>query len=316
MMVEFSGMSDKESQQRRGRADGAVWSVADRIAVEENRALAPETAQESPWWPPVDRQPRCPGRDSVDSAVRCSLAGLARGVSASLDLLATAAGLGGAGPLAESLARISGRTQRTKTVAVERVFFGREFCSRQKRGAGVGKTKRGKGTKWMVVVDGQGLPLGNYLCSASPHEARLAETTLATIRVSRRTHGAAAAETAAPDRRSWLRQRPAANTAGGAWDRTDRAASLDSKQAGDPRWTSTATLSKTLENRAHLRVARQLPASGGSLRPLAHDLQRILSYRLLHDRLTEGFEIASSHSSRQKRHKNTPLVVSSSNRLH
>src|SRR5207245_5515975 len=56
------------------------------------------------------------------------------------------------------------------------------------RGAGVGKTKRGKGTKWMVVVDGQGLPLGKHLCSASPHEARLAETTLATIRVSRRTH--------------------------------------------------------------------------------------------------------------------------------
>jgi len=186
MMVEFSGMSDKESQQRRGRADGAVWSVADRIAVEENRALAPETAQESPWWPPVDRQPPCPGRDSVDSAERCSLAGLARGVSASLDLLATAAGLGGAGHLAESLARISGRTQRTKTVAVERVFFGREFCSRQKRGAGVGKTKRGKGTKWMVVVDGRGIPLGDYLHSASPAEVRLAETTLATIRVGRR----------------------------------------------------------------------------------------------------------------------------------
>ncbi len=54
--------------------------------------------------------------------------------------------------------------------------------------AGVGKTKRGKGTKWMVVVDGQGLPLGKHLCSASPHEARLAETTLATICVSRRTH--------------------------------------------------------------------------------------------------------------------------------
>src|SRR5258708_25931135 len=40
----------------------------------------------------------------------------------------------------------------------------------------------------MVVVDGQGLPLGKHLCSASPHEARLAETTLATICVSRQTH--------------------------------------------------------------------------------------------------------------------------------
>jgi transposase len=38
----------------------------------------------------------------------------------------------------------------------------------------------------MVVVDGQGLPLGDYLHSASPAEVRLAEATLATIRVGRR----------------------------------------------------------------------------------------------------------------------------------
>ncbi len=41
----------------------------------------------------------------------------------------------------------------------------------------------------MVVVDGRGLPLGNYLPSASPVEVRLAETTLAAIRVGR-THRA------------------------------------------------------------------------------------------------------------------------------
>jgi transposase len=40
----------------------------------------------------------------------------------------------------------------------------------------------------MVVVDGRGLPLGNYLHSASPGEVTLAETTLATIRVGRRHH--------------------------------------------------------------------------------------------------------------------------------
>ncbi|MCL6567207.1 MAG: transposase [Acidobacteriia bacterium] len=40
----------------------------------------------------------------------------------------------------------------------------------------------------MVVVDGQGLPLGGHLHSASPAEVRLAETTLATIRVGRRHH--------------------------------------------------------------------------------------------------------------------------------
>jgi transposase len=45
----------------------------------------------------------------------------------------------------------------------------------------VGATKRGKGTKWMVVVDGQGLPLGSQLASASPAEVTLAEATLEAI---------------------------------------------------------------------------------------------------------------------------------------
>jgi transposase len=69
---------------------------------------------------------------------------------------------------------------------VERIVSGRQFRPGEKRGAEVGKTKRGKGTKWMVVVDGRGIPLGDHLCSASPSEVRLAETTLAAIRVGRR----------------------------------------------------------------------------------------------------------------------------------
>jgi len=42
----------------------------------------------------------------------------------------------------------------------------------------VGPTRRGKGTKWMVVVDGQGLPVGKQLVSASPHESKLLEATV------------------------------------------------------------------------------------------------------------------------------------------
>ena len=38
----------------------------------------------------------------------------------------------------------------------------------------------------MVVADGQGVPLGDYLHSASPAEVQLAEKTLASIRVRRR----------------------------------------------------------------------------------------------------------------------------------
>jgi transposase len=101
-------------------------------------------------------------------------------------VLAAAAGLGRAGRLAEYLARVSERIERTAAVEVERIVSGRQFRSREKRGYAVGKTKRGKGTKWMVVVDGAGVPLGDHLHSASPAEVRLAETTLAAIRVGRR----------------------------------------------------------------------------------------------------------------------------------
>ncbi len=58
-------------------------------------------------------------------------------------------------------------------------------CPGERGGAAVGKTKRGKGTKWMVLVDGQGLPLGVRLESASPAEVKLAEATLAEVRIPR-----------------------------------------------------------------------------------------------------------------------------------
>jgi transposase len=52
------------------------------------------------------------------------------------------------------------------------IFFG------EKRGECVGKTKRGKGSKIMVLADGRGLPLGAEIASASPHEVKLIEPLL------------------------------------------------------------------------------------------------------------------------------------------
>ena len=53
----------------------------------------------------------------------------------------------------------------------------------EKRGDGVGKTKKGKGTKWMVVVEGDGVPLAFHLESARPAEVKLLERTLDNIDV-------------------------------------------------------------------------------------------------------------------------------------
>jgi transposase len=156
--------------------------------VAEDRALAPATAETSSWGKTPGGEPQGAGRHLVDSAQRGSLARLAERVSVARDVLAAAAQVGRAGRLGAGVENVPGRVERAAPAKVERVIPGREFCSRQKRGAAVGKTKRGKGTKWMVVVDGRGVPLGVRLYSASPSEVRLAEETLATIRVGRR-HG-------------------------------------------------------------------------------------------------------------------------------
>ena len=52
-------------------------------------------------------------------------------------------------------------------------------------GACVGKSNRGKGTNWIVMVDGKGISLGRLLTKASPLKVKLAHETLDTIKVPR-----------------------------------------------------------------------------------------------------------------------------------
>ena len=60
----------------------------------------------------------------------------------------------------------------------ERRFYRWDICSGKKRGDGVGKTKRGKGTKIMGLTDAFGLPIAIDTTSASPHEVTLVDDTL------------------------------------------------------------------------------------------------------------------------------------------
>jgi transposase len=64
-------------------------------------------------------------------------------------------------------------------------FIDGSFAPAKRGGDKVGLTRKGKGTKWMLVVDGNGVPLGFHLDSAACAEVRLAERTLDTIRVMR-----------------------------------------------------------------------------------------------------------------------------------
>ena len=67
-----------------------------------------------------------------------------------------------------------------------RVFWMGALPPLKRGGFGVGKTKRGKGTKWMLVVNGSGIPPGSQLPSASPAEVKPAESPPARIKVHRK----------------------------------------------------------------------------------------------------------------------------------
>ena len=79
-----------------------------------------------------------------------------------------------------------GRARRTR---VGRSVPWRQLRPCQKGGCAVGKTKRGKGTKLMLVADGNGLPFGFRLASANCHEVKLAVPALETVRVPRKGRG-------------------------------------------------------------------------------------------------------------------------------
>ena len=58
------------------------------------------------------------------------------------------------------------------------MFYRRDICSGKKRGPGVGKTKRGKGTKIMAIANNAGLPIAVCTNSAETHEVKLVEKTI------------------------------------------------------------------------------------------------------------------------------------------
>ena len=80
---------------------------------------------------------------------------------------------------ADALAAKTGRRlTRPREARSERILHRRQLQRREKRGSGVGPTKRGKGSKIMAIADRHGLPLAVHVVSASPNEATLVEPTL------------------------------------------------------------------------------------------------------------------------------------------
>ena len=117
-------------------------------------------------------------RHPVDTAHGRAVEGLAAEVWLACDgapALPEVAGRGHHRAAAQGRGRVCAKARRAR---LEGVFCGRHVCSGQKGGAGVGPTKRGKGTKIMAMADAHGLPLALRTASARTAEVTLTEPTV------------------------------------------------------------------------------------------------------------------------------------------
>jgi transposase len=114
----------------------------------------------------------------VDASQRCSVERFAQTLSVVHDLLAAPQRVDGGRYLGTSLGSTGATTRSPRARKTRRIVCRRHVFLGKKGGEKVGKTKRGKGTKIMVLTDAEGLPLGEDTASASPHEVTLIEPLL------------------------------------------------------------------------------------------------------------------------------------------
>lgn len=119
-----------------------------------------------------------PQRHSLDLAIRCQMERPPRKISTISNLSSALSILGAHGNTTHHFRNDRQRLARTWQVRLDRMLYRRDLYGGEKRGFGLGKTKRGKGTKLMAVADGTGLPLAVHATSASPHEITLVLDTL------------------------------------------------------------------------------------------------------------------------------------------
>jgi transposase len=124
------------------------------------------------------RATRRPQWHPLDSANRCSVGGFARSVSAEKYLPSIFPAMEQIRGLCQDTYGACAGLERAWRYRHQRGFYRWNVCSCQKRGDGVGKTKKGKGTKIMGLTDAFGLPIAVSTTSASPHEITLVEDTL------------------------------------------------------------------------------------------------------------------------------------------
>jgi hypothetical protein len=131
-----------------------------------------------PWQAGCAWRSGGPERCSVGATYRCRVGRSAGSFPVRLDLLSPFQPLGAPGRNALDCGGAGAGSGRPGQDQPLGMLYRRHLRGGEKGGSGVGKTKRGKGTKLMVIADATGLPLAVHTTSASPHEFTLVEATL------------------------------------------------------------------------------------------------------------------------------------------
>ena len=121
---------------------------------------------------------RCPQRYPLDFANRSPMERFAGAVSAEKHLPSIFPAMEQIGGLCQNTNGTGPGLEKTWWNRHQRRFYRWLFCSCKKRGDGVGKTKKGKGTKIMGITDAFGFPIAVSTSSASPHEVTLVDDVL------------------------------------------------------------------------------------------------------------------------------------------
>jgi len=117
-------------------------------------------------------------RGVVDFGHGGAVAGDAGEVSSVPDLPSAFSAVGAFGGAGEGVAEVGATVASRGPLEPGGSLHRRDLCGREKRGFGVGPTKRGKGTKITAITVGDSLPVAVSVQAASPHERQLVEEAL------------------------------------------------------------------------------------------------------------------------------------------
>lgn len=147
--------------------------------MENYRADRPEVQEPPRRTGATSAKPaRSPKRRSLGSADGCALERYPRQISVLPDVPPSLSTVGSGRRIGEDTHCACDGLATARAHRRNGGIHRRHIRAGKKRGFGVGKTKRGKGSKIMAIADRTGLPVACNVASATPHETKLVESTL------------------------------------------------------------------------------------------------------------------------------------------